>query len=134
MTFSRIKVITLLVCSLFALSFPGFSVDCAKNGPKGGGGGSGAPIPEAVIEEVNAKQLEKILADKDYVAVFWCKQNSGTRIYRIINCLKNGPFFDDKKKTRNTHFEFKCSKNIQIFRKLSSVCVLCEVVGAGVRD
>lgn len=25
------------------------------------------------IEEVTAKQLEKILHDKDYVAVFWCK-------------------------------------------------------------
>lgn len=28
---------------------------------------------ESVIEEVNAKQLERILQDKDYVAVFWCK-------------------------------------------------------------
>lgn len=28
---------------------------------------------EPVIEEVNAKQLERILLDKDYVAVFWCK-------------------------------------------------------------
>lgn len=27
----------------------------------------------AVIEEVTAKQLERILAEKDYVAVFWCK-------------------------------------------------------------
>lgn len=31
------------------------------------------PIAESVIEEVNAKQLERILQDKDYVAVFWCK-------------------------------------------------------------
>lgn len=29
--------------------------------------------PEAIIEEVNAKQLEKLLEGKDYVAVFWCK-------------------------------------------------------------
>lgn len=28
---------------------------------------------EPVIEEVTAKQLERVLADKDYVAVFWCK-------------------------------------------------------------
>ena len=28
---------------------------------------------EARIEDVNAKQLEKLIADKDYVAVFWCK-------------------------------------------------------------
>lgn len=30
---------------------------------------------EPVIEEVNAKQLERILLDKDYVAVFWCKSS-----------------------------------------------------------
>ena len=29
--------------------------------------------PEPTIEEVSAKQLEKILAEKDYVAVYWCK-------------------------------------------------------------
>lgn len=28
---------------------------------------------EPVIEEVNAKQLERILNDKDFVAVYWCK-------------------------------------------------------------
>lgn len=28
---------------------------------------------EPVIEEVTAKQLERVLAEKDYVAVFWCK-------------------------------------------------------------
>lgn len=28
---------------------------------------------EPTIEEVNAKQLERILAEKDYVAVYWCK-------------------------------------------------------------
>lgn len=27
----------------------------------------------AVIEEVNAKQLDRVLQDKGYVAVFWCK-------------------------------------------------------------
>lgn len=36
-----------------------------------------APTPattqEPVIEEVTAKQLERVLAEKDYVAVFWCK-------------------------------------------------------------
>ncbi|KAK6628373.1 hypothetical protein RUM43_002185 [Polyplax serrata] len=35
---------------------------------------AGAPAKEEpVIEEVSAKQLEKILNEKDYVAVFWCK-------------------------------------------------------------
>lgn len=28
---------------------------------------------EAVIEDVNAKQLERLLDEKDYVAVYWCK-------------------------------------------------------------
>lgn len=28
---------------------------------------------EPVIEDVTAKQLEKVLNEKDYVAVFWCK-------------------------------------------------------------
>lgn len=33
-----------------------------------------APAPtDPVIEEVSAKQLERLLQEKDYVAVFWCK-------------------------------------------------------------
>ncbi|XP_033233626.1 uncharacterized protein hlk isoform X13 [Drosophila pseudoobscura] len=69
MTFTRLKTLTLLVCALLALSFPGY-VNCANN--KKGSQPAAAPLePEAVIEEVNAKQLEKLLADKDYVAVFW---------------------------------------------------------------
>ncbi|XP_023169123.2 uncharacterized protein LOC111598211 isoform X5 [Drosophila hydei] len=75
MTFTRLKTLTLLVCTLLALSFPGY-VNCAN---KKGSQPAAAPAaaasaslePEAVIEEVNAKQLEKLLADKDYVAVFW---------------------------------------------------------------
>ncbi|XP_034650063.1 uncharacterized protein LOC117889742 isoform X7 [Drosophila subobscura] len=73
MTFTRLKTVTLLVtCALLALSFPGY-VNCANNGKKGSQPAApAAPLePEAVIEEVNAKQLEKLLADKDYVAVFW---------------------------------------------------------------
>ncbi|XP_018795893.1 PREDICTED: uncharacterized protein LOC108973243 isoform X12 [Bactrocera latifrons] len=73
MTFSRKKVLTLCVCTLLALiSFPGY-VDCAnKKGSQATVAPPPAPIePEAVIEEVNAKQLEKLLTEKDYVAVFW---------------------------------------------------------------
>nr|XP_014103415.1 uncharacterized protein LOC106627696 isoform X8 [Bactrocera oleae] len=73
MTFSRKKVLTLCVCTLLALiSFPGY-VDCAnKKGSQATVAPPPTPIePEAVIEEVNAKQLEKLLTDKDYVAVFW---------------------------------------------------------------
>lgn len=71
MTFTRLKTLTLLVCTLLALSFPGYVNGANK---KGSQPAAAAPLePEAVIEEVNAKQLEKLLADKDYVAVFWCK-------------------------------------------------------------
>ncbi|XP_043663121.1 uncharacterized protein LOC122626801 isoform X8 [Drosophila teissieri] len=69
MTFTRLKTLSLLVCALLALSFPGY-VSGAGNSKKGSQPVA-PPEPEAVIEEVNAKQLEKLLADKDYVAVFW---------------------------------------------------------------
>lgn len=42
--------------------------------------GSPAPKEESVIEEVSAKQLERVLNEKDYVAVFWCKLNNKWRI------------------------------------------------------
>lgn len=76
MHFPRLKfLLTLVVCSLFVLSFPE-NVNCANN-KKGSPSVNSAPAaplePEAVIEEVTAKQLEKLLNDKDYVAVFWCK-------------------------------------------------------------
>jgi hypothetical protein len=33
-----------------------------------------APQPkEPVIEDITAKQFERILNDKDFVAVFWCE-------------------------------------------------------------
>lgn len=35
--------------------------------------GGKPPKEESVIEEVSAKQLERVLLEKDYVAVFWCK-------------------------------------------------------------
>jgi hypothetical protein len=39
----------------------------------GGGGTAGKVKDESVIEEVTAKQLERVLNEKDFVAVFWCK-------------------------------------------------------------
>ena len=75
MTSLRLQICTLLVCSLLAVSFPGY-VNCANNNNNKKGSTPAPPVPvepEAVIEEVNAKQLEKLLSDKDYVAVFWCK-------------------------------------------------------------
>ncbi|XP_043861679.1 uncharacterized protein LOC120443948 isoform X6 [Drosophila santomea] len=70
MTITRLKTLSLLVCALLALSFPGYVSGAAGNSKKGSQPVA-PPEPEAVIEEVNAKQLEKLLADKDYVAVFW---------------------------------------------------------------
>lgn len=67
MNCSRIKLSIALLCFSF-LIFPS-NVECAKKGPA-------APAPvekEPTIEEVTSKQLERILAEKDYVAVYWCK-------------------------------------------------------------
>jgi hypothetical protein len=61
MIFSRIKIIFALVCVI--VSFSGL-VDAKK---------SPAPSDTATIEEINAKQLERLLEEKDYVAVYWCK-------------------------------------------------------------
>lgn len=64
---SCLKLFAALVCVLLAIvSFP--AVECAKKSP-----GSAPEEPEAVIEEVTQKQLERILQEKDYVAVYWCK-------------------------------------------------------------
>ncbi|XP_055690225.1 uncharacterized protein LOC129793827 isoform X4 [Lutzomyia longipalpis] len=62
-----------LVCFLLAFAaFPG-CVSSAKS--KSGGDGPKAPQSahpaDPVIEEVTAKQLERILLEKDYVAVYW---------------------------------------------------------------
>jgi len=39
------------------------------------------------IEEVTAKQLEKFLLDKDYVAVFWCECCS----FLLLNFIRRLP-------------------------------------------
>ena len=43
------------------------AIDSSKLNP------SSTKHSEPVIEDVTAKQLEKVLNEKDYVAVFWCK-------------------------------------------------------------
>lgn len=85
MIFSRLKVsaarpaalLGAIVLLLAVTSFPG-PVEAAK---KATGAAAAAPPPSAavpvehepVIEEVTQKQLERILAEKEYVAVYWCK-------------------------------------------------------------
>jgi hypothetical protein len=63
--FKSIAALALIFLSLVAIP----SVECANNKKSS----SGSAVHEPTIEEVNAKQLERILADKDYVAVYWCK-------------------------------------------------------------
>lgn len=73
MTFFHTKLKkTLLVYTLIGILLFNF-VNCANNNNSNNKKSAAAVEPEAVIEEVNAKQLDKLLNDKDYVAVFWCK-------------------------------------------------------------
>lgn len=65
---------------LVVLALFGGSVECAKKSSSGPSPVKSAAAPAAaaaedssVIEEVTAKQLERLLQDKDYVAVYWCK-------------------------------------------------------------
>ncbi|XP_037043198.1 uncharacterized protein LOC119079410 isoform X3 [Bradysia coprophila] len=71
MIYSRIKFLfPLLCCVILALVCVPGSVECAKKAAT-----PVAPPPpvvhEPVIEEVTQKQLERILQEKDYVAVYW---------------------------------------------------------------
>ena len=56
--FRAFSVCTLATLLIYSSSFVGF---CAKSKSEG------------VIEDVNGKGLAKLLEEKDYVAVFWCK-------------------------------------------------------------
>ena len=47
--------------------------DKKKAGKPSAAGGDDDEKVESVIEEVNAKQLERLLDEEDYVAVYWCK-------------------------------------------------------------
>lgn len=45
---------------------------------------------EPVIEEVTAKQLERLLNEKDFVAVYWCKCSiTRVMISRVFDLVKN---------------------------------------------
>lgn len=69
---SYLKFIAALVCILLAFaSFPA-TVECSKKASTPSSPAAAA-VHEPVIEEVTQKQLERILQEKDYVAVYWCK-------------------------------------------------------------
>lgn len=70
---SYLKFVAALVCILLAfVTFP-TTVECAKKASAPSTPSATSSIHEPVIEEVTQKQLERILQDKDYVAVYWCK-------------------------------------------------------------
>ncbi|XP_035906319.1 uncharacterized protein LOC118509613 isoform X1 [Anopheles stephensi] len=71
----RIRNLVAPLCFLLlASSWLVSDVDCAKKAA----GSVPAPAPEATIEEVSAKQLERLLEDKDYVAVYWYARSCTT--------------------------------------------------------
>lgn len=68
---SYFKFVATLLCVLLAFVILPATVECTKKA--NGAAPSAAVVHEPVIEEVTQKQLERILQDKDYVAVYWCK-------------------------------------------------------------
>lgn len=58
------------VCLLLVAAF---DVASSAEKDKGAPASGEEQKAEAVIEDVNAKQLERLLEEKDYVAVYWCK-------------------------------------------------------------
>lgn len=82
MKISRLKWIGPLVLLVLLALFGGLA-ECAKKTSSSAASPvkAAAPPPSAedasVIEEVSAKQLERLLQDKDYVAVYWCKCAGG---------------------------------------------------------
>ncbi|XP_061506385.1 uncharacterized protein LOC1277063 isoform X1 [Anopheles gambiae] len=71
----RIRSLVAPLCFLLlASSWLVSDVDCAKKAAAS----APAAAPEATIEEVSAKQLERLLEDKDYVAVYWYARSCTT--------------------------------------------------------
>lgn len=97
MIFSRINVfVWLLSISLALILLSGHNVvDAAKKSSSASAPAAAPVVHEPVIEEVTQKQLERILQDKDYVAVYWCK------LIKEKNCIQK------KKKNKKTNEKFK---------------------------
>lgn len=90
------------------LALFGGLADCAKKSSSGASPVKAAPAQSAsaedtsIIEEVSAKQLERLLQDKDYVAVYWCKclvttvkRNKGDQMrrkWKIVVRKENGSY------------------------------------------
>lgn len=65
---ARFKYCIALVCLTLLIAAP--SAESAKPKPAAS---TPSSHHEATIEEVTSKNLERILLEKDYVAVYWCK-------------------------------------------------------------
>jgi hypothetical protein len=63
----------LALCVLLAVVGPQVTLAAKKAAPAPPAPANKGGSESSKIEEVTAKQLEKFLLDKDYVAVFWCK-------------------------------------------------------------
>lgn len=100
-TMVHAKTIALLgvaavLCALLATVDAAAKAKSDEPSPRPKGGHKEA---EPVIEEVNAKQLERLLNEKDFVAVYWCKcfSSSGSptldlgRVVRIKMVMMMAP-------------------------------------------
>lgn len=67
--------------ALVIVTLTAIDIVSAARKPEATGGGPAVKVKEeAVIEEVTAKQLERVLNEKDFVAVFWCKCRTWGRV------------------------------------------------------
>lgn len=73
------------------------TIDCVSAAKKPEAAGPATKVKEeSVIEEVTAKQLERVLNEKDFVAVFWCKWSSYWRVLCVhvpVCSSPSRPFF-----------------------------------------
>lgn len=80
---------TLWLGSFLALLLAASSVDGKKQAsPEPSPAKTKLRDTEPEIEEVTAKQLERVLNEKDFVAVFWCECLTGSLANPFHNCAE----------------------------------------------
>jgi hypothetical protein len=68
-----------------------YGVSAAKKPDANAAGPATKGKEEPVIEEVTAKQLERVLNEKDFVAVFWCKCTNCWRVLCVHVLICSAP-------------------------------------------
>ena len=113
---SRLKLILapVLISLIFLAAIPS-CVECKKAAPAS----SSENEHEPTIEEVSSKQLEKILLEKDYVAVYWCKWR-GSCVCMCIKWSINQLKFNY---SENFHSKLRNNEKISQVFATSSVCI-----------